>query len=102
MCPQFKELNDYIKEQIIIEAKYYRYVEKQQKQIEKMKKMLQLKIPDNFDYRVIPGLSNEAVEKLEKFKPPTLFNAGEISGITPAAVDVIHLYINLHVRSKKK
>jgi tRNA uridine 5-carboxymethylaminomethyl modification enzyme len=101
LCPQFKELDDYIKEQIIIEAKYYRYVEKQQKQIEKMKKMLQLKIPDNFDYRVIPGLSNEAVEKLEKFRPPTLFNAGEISGITPAAVDVIHLYINLQNKTVK-
>ncbi|WP_419766288.1 MAG: tRNA uridine-5-carboxymethylaminomethyl(34) synthesis enzyme MnmG [Arcobacter sp.] len=101
LCPQFKELDDYIKEQIIIEAKYYRYVEKQQKQIEKMKKMLQLKIPDNFDYGIIPGLSNEAVEKLEKFKPPTLFNAGEISGITPAAVDVIHLYINLQNKSIK-
>jgi tRNA uridine 5-carboxymethylaminomethyl modification enzyme len=105
LCPQFKELDNYIKEQIIIEAKYYRYVEKQQKQIEKMKKMLQLKIPENFSYKEIPGLSNEAIEKLEKFRPPTLFNAGEISGITPAAVDVIHLYINIQnkpVRSKKK
>ena len=95
LCPQFKELNDYLKEQIIIEAKYYRYVEKQQKQIEKMKKMIHIKIPENFNYKNIPGLSNEAIEKLERFNPPTLFNASEISGITPAAVDVIHLYINL-------
>ena len=101
LCPQFKELDNYIKEQIIIEAKYYRYVEKQQKQIEKMKKMIQLKIPENFDYKEIPGLSNEAIEKLEKFRPPTLFNAGEISGITPAAVDVIHLYINLQCKIQK-
>ncbi|WP_375724961.1 tRNA uridine-5-carboxymethylaminomethyl(34) synthesis enzyme MnmG [Arcobacter sp. KX21116] len=101
LCPQFKELDNYIKEQIIIEAKYYRYVEKQQKQIEKMKKMIQLKIPENFDYKEIPGLSNEAIEKLEKFRPPTLFNAGEISGITPAAVDVIHLYINLQNKTVK-
>ncbi|MGB5919747.1 hypothetical protein, partial [Arcobacter sp.] len=47
------------------------------------------------------GLSNEAIEKLEKFRPPTLFNAGEISGITPAAVDVIHLYINLQNKTVK-
>ena len=100
LVPQYNELTDYLKEQIIIEAKYYRYVLKQKKQIEKMKKMLQLKIPENFDFRAIPGLSNEAVEKLEKFNPPTLFNASEISGITPAAVDVIHLYINLK-NSKK-
>lgn len=102
LCPQFKDLDDYLKEQIIIEAKYYRYVEKQQKQIEKMKKMIHIKIPENFNFREIPGLSNEAVEKLEKFNPPTLFNASEISGITPAAVDVIHLYINLQNKKSEK
>jgi len=94
LVPSLKDLEPYLKEQVIIEAKYYRYVEKQKKQIAKMKKLLQLKIPENFNYKDLPGLSNEAVEKLEKFRPPTLFNASEISGITPAAVDVIHLYIN--------
>ena len=53
-----------------------------------------MKIPEKFDYSGIPGLSNEAVEKLEKFRPPTLFNASEISGITPAAIDIIHLNMN--------
>lgn len=100
LVPEFKDLDAYIKEQIIIEAKYYRYVEKQKKQIEKMKKMLKMKIPENFDYATVPGLSNEAVEKLKKFNPPTLFNASEISGITPAAIDVIHLYINLKQNKK--
>ncbi|RXJ55453.1 tRNA uridine-5-carboxymethylaminomethyl(34) synthesis enzyme MnmG [Candidatus Marinarcus aquaticus] len=95
LVPQYKELDAYLKEQIIIEAKYYRYVEKQRKQIDKMKKMLKMKIPENFDFGSVPGLSNEAIEKLKKFNPPTLFNASEISGITPAAIDVIHLYINL-------
>jgi len=95
LVPKYKDLGTYLKEQIIVESKYYRYVEKQKKQIDKMKKMLQLKIPSKFNYKDLPGLSNEAVEKLEKFRPPTLFNAGEISGITPAAVDIIHLHINL-------
>lgn len=95
LLPQFKDLSDYLKEQILIEAKYFRYVEKQKKQINKMKKMLKLKIPDNFDYKSIPGLSNEVVEKLEKFRPPTLFNASEISGITPASLDILHMYINI-------
>ncbi|MGP2657963.1 tRNA uridine-5-carboxymethylaminomethyl(34) synthesis enzyme MnmG [Malaciobacter sp. WC5094] len=93
--PQFAELSDYLKEQILVEAKYYRYVEKQKKQIDKMKKMLKMTIPEDFDYKQISGLSNEAIEKLEKFRPPTLFNASEISGITPAAIDVIHMYMNL-------
>ena len=95
LVPSLKELDDYFKEQIIIEAKYYRYIQKQQKQIEKMKKMLKLNIPENFSYRGLPGLSNEVVEKLEKHRPPTLYNAILISGITPAALDIVHLNLNM-------
>ncbi|MGJ0312271.1 tRNA uridine-5-carboxymethylaminomethyl(34) synthesis enzyme MnmG [Aliarcobacter cryaerophilus] len=95
LVPSLKELDGYFKEQIIIEAKYYRYIQKQQKQIEKMKKMLKLNIPENFSYRGLPGLSNEVVEKLEKHRPPTLYNASLISGITPAALDIIHLNLNM-------
>ena len=98
--PQFAHLSDYLKEQILVEAKYYRYVQKQTKQIEKMKKMLKMTIPDDFDYRGISGLSNEVVEKLEKFRPPTLFNASEISGVTPAAIDVLHMYMNIKTNDK--
>ena len=93
--PSLKDIDAYLKEQIIIEAKYYRYIQKQQKQIEKMKKMLKLNIPENFSYRGLPGLSNEVVEKLEKHRPPTLYNASLISGITPAALDIIHLNLNM-------
>ena len=95
LVPSLKELDEYFKEQIIIEAKYYRYIQKQQKQIEKMKKMLKLNIPENFSYRGLPGLSNEVVEKLEKHRPPTLYNASLISGITPAALDIVHLNLNM-------
>ena len=102
LVPSLKELDDYFKEQIIIEAKYYRYIQKQQKQIEKMKKMLKLNIPENFSYRGLPGLSNEVVEKLEKHRPPTLYNASLISGITPAALDIIHLNLNMFVANTKK
>ena len=100
LVPSLKELDDYFKEQIIIEAKYYRYIQKQQKQIEKMKKMLKLNIPENFSYRGLPGLSNEVVEKLEKHRPPTLYNASLISGITPAALDIIHLNLNMYTGNK--
>ncbi|MCT7498952.1 tRNA uridine-5-carboxymethylaminomethyl(34) synthesis enzyme MnmG [Aliarcobacter cryaerophilus] len=102
LVPSLKGLDDYFKEQIIIEAKYYRYIQKQQKQIEKMKKMLKLNIPENFSYRGLPGLSNEVVEKLEKHRPPTLYNASLISGITPAALDIIHLNLNMFVTNTKK
>ena len=99
LVPSLAHIEDYLKDQVIIEAKYYRYIVKQQKQIDKMKKMLKMTIPENFDYKSIPGLSNEVVEKLLKFNPPTLFNASEISGITPSAIDIIHMYIN--VKNKK-
>jgi tRNA uridine 5-carboxymethylaminomethyl modification enzyme len=95
LVPSLSSLDDYLKEQIIIEAKYYRYIQKQQKQIEKMKKMLKTTIPNEFSYKGLPGLSNEVIEKLEKHRPPTLFNASLISGITPAALDIIHLNLNL-------
>lgn len=95
LVPNYAFIDDYLKEQIIIEAKYYRYIQKQQKQIEKMKKMLKATIPENFSFKGLAGLSNEVIEKLERHRPPTLFNASLISGITPAALDIIHLNINL-------
>ncbi|OPX27378.1 MAG: tRNA uridine-5-carboxymethylaminomethyl(34) synthesis enzyme MnmG [Campylobacteraceae bacterium 4484_166] len=94
IVPQFKDISPYLKQEIITEAKYHRYVQKQQKQIQKMKTMLKLKIPSNFSYKGIPGLSLEVMEKLERFKPETLFGASQISGITPSAIDIIHLNID--------
>lgn len=95
LVPGLAHLDDYIKEQIIVEAKYYRYVTKQQKQIDKMRKMMTLKIPDNFIFDDIPGLSKEIIEKLKKHTPTTLFAASEVSGVTPAALDILYLYINM-------
>lgn len=102
LVPSFAHLDNYLKEQIIIESKYYRYIQKQQKQIEKMKKMLKATIPESFSYKGLPGLSNEVVEKLEKHRPPTIFNASLISGVTPAALDIIHLNLNIFVTNIKK
>jgi tRNA uridine 5-carboxymethylaminomethyl modification enzyme len=87
-------------EQILIEAKYSRYIEKQQQQIEKMKDMLKIKIPDDFTYKNVSGLSNEIVEKLEKATPPTLFAASEISGVTPASLEILHVYIKMKQKGK--
>lgn len=101
LVPKYSYLDDYLKEQTIIEAKYYRYVDKQKKQIEKMKKMLNLKIPEDFIYDNLPGLSAEVIEKLKLHKPPTLFNASQISGVTPSAVDIIHLNIDMVCKKQK-
>jgi len=100
LVPSLAHLDDYLKEQVITEAKYYRYVDKQKKQIDKMKKMLNLKIPEDFVYDELPGLSTEVIEKLKTFNPPTLFNASQISGVTPSAVDIIHLHIDMKAKKK--
>ena len=96
---RFVNLDDASMDQILTECKYQHYIGEQKNQIEKMKDMMDVKIPENFDFRSISGLSNEVVEKLEKFAPPTLFAASEISGITPAAIDILHIYIKM---SEKK
>ncbi|WP_103612053.1 tRNA uridine-5-carboxymethylaminomethyl(34) synthesis enzyme MnmG [Campylobacter concisus] len=96
---RFVNLDDASVDQILTECKYQHYISEQKNQIEKMKDMMDVKIPENFDFRSISGLSNEVVEKLEKFAPPTLFAASEISGITPAAIDILHIYIKM---SEKK
>ena len=95
LVPEFENFSDEAVEQILVEAKYYHYIKKQQKQIEKMKEMLKVEIPEDFEYNGIPGLSREIVEKLTKIKPTTLFQASEISGVTPAAIDIVHMYINM-------
>jgi len=95
LIPSFGELDPYIQEQILIEAKYARYVEKQSEDIEKMSRMLHIAIPENFDFKSVSGLSNEIVDKLYKFNPPTLQAASQISGITPAALDILQIYIKM-------
>ena len=100
LLPEFEQYDDEVIEQILIEAKYSRYIDKQHDQIEKMKDMLSIKIPEDFNYRNISGLSTEIIEKLEKFTPPTLQAASQISGITPAAVEIVHIYIKMRQKAK--
>lgn len=99
IAPELAKYAPYILEEILVEAKYARYVQKQSQEIEKMKKYLKVEIPENFNFKGISGLSKEIVEKLEKFNPPTLQAASQISGITPAAIEILHIYIKI---SQKK
>lgn len=100
LLPDFDKYDDAVMEQILVEAKYSRYIEKQQQQILKMDDMLKIKIPQGFVYKNISGLSNEIVEKLELSTPPTLFSASQISGVTPAALEIIHVHIKMAQRGK--
>jgi tRNA uridine 5-carboxymethylaminomethyl modification enzyme len=100
LVPDFEKYNSEVIEQILIEAKYSRYIEKQQIQVNKMKDMLKVKIPNKFNFSKVSGLSNEIVEKLTHINPPTLFNASEISGVTPASLDILHIYIKMAQKSR--
>lgn len=95
LAPNMTHYMEESKEQILVEAKYKNYIEKQKNQIDYMKEMINIKIPPLMDFSSISGLSNEVVEKLQRFTPPTLFAASEISGITPAALDILHIYIKM-------
>ena len=100
LLPDFDKYNDEVMAQILVEAKYSRYIEKQQQQILQMDDMLKIKIPQGFVYSNISGLSNEIIEKLTFATPPTLFTASQISGVTPAALDIIHVHIKMAQRGK--
>ena len=101
IVPELEKFNDYIREEILVEGKYARYVDKQSLEIQRMKKYLRVSIPPHFDFGSISGLSKEVVEKLESFNPPTLQAAMNISGITPAAIEILHIYIRIASKNKK-
>lgn len=91
----FEKMDEYSLNEILNEAKYYHYIAMQKAQIDKMKHLHEVKIPEDFDFKKVSGLSNEVVEKLQKFNPPTIFAASQISGITPAALDILYIYIKM-------
>ncbi|HEV2492749.1 MAG TPA: tRNA uridine-5-carboxymethylaminomethyl(34) synthesis enzyme MnmG [Terriglobia bacterium] len=78
--------------------KYEGYLAQQERQIERMKRAESRHIPDWFDYRKVSGLSREVVEKLTKVRPLTLGQAARIPGITPAAVTLVNVYIEIFQR----
>ncbi len=101
LVPELDGYDEYIKEEILVEGKYARYIDKQSEEIERMKKYLKISIPQDFDFTIVSGLSKEIQEKLAQFTPPTLQAAMNISGITPAAIEILHIYIKMGVKSRK-
>ena len=77
------------------EIKYAGYLAQQGRQIQRMKEAEGRKIPAEFDFSRIPGLSTEVRQKLDRVRPETLGQAGRIPGVTPAAVAVLDVYLSL-------
>ncbi len=84
---------DKVARQVEIEIKYEGYIQRQLAEIERFKSLEQIRVPEDLDYRSISGLSNELKEKLEKVRPQSLGQASRISGITPAALSVLMIYL---------
>ncbi|MBT3355436.1 MAG: tRNA uridine-5-carboxymethylaminomethyl(34) synthesis enzyme MnmG [Candidatus Scalindua sp.] len=80
-------------EQVEIEAKYKGYISRQNQQIEKFKKMENLSLPTQFHYDSIPGLRKEAQQKLDLFRPVSLGQASRISGVSPADISILMVYL---------
>ena len=84
------------------EIKYAGYLQQQQKAIERLKKAEQRAIPDWFEYASVSGLSREMKEKLLLVRPRTLGHASQIPGVTPAAVSLINVFIEIQSRRRDK
>jgi tRNA uridine 5-carboxymethylaminomethyl modification enzyme len=95
-----KNISVPVQEQVEIEAKYEGYINRQKQQIEKVKKMEKLSLPPHFHYESIPGLRKEAQQKLDRFRPVSLGQASRISGVSPADISILMVY--LMSKSKKK
>ena len=86
-------LSDRVCEKVQIEIKYEGYIGRQSKQVEEMRRLESKKIPDDIDYGSIHGLRLEAREKLSKIKPDSVGRAGRISGVSPADIAVLLVYL---------
>ena len=88
-----RELPLAVREQAEIQIKYQGYIERQLQQIERSSRLESTRIPVDFDYRALPGLSAEVREKLIRFRPDTIGQASRIQGVTPAAISILAVAI---------
>ncbi|MDX1805578.1 MAG: tRNA uridine-5-carboxymethylaminomethyl(34) synthesis enzyme MnmG [Paenisporosarcina sp.] len=93
LSPSTIQLTDEMKEQIEIQIKYEGYIEKSLLQVEKLKKMENKKIPDLIDYDAISGIATEAKQKMKEVRPLSIAQASRISGVNPADISILLVYI---------
>ena len=98
---KWKDVDSETLTMIEVALKYEGYIERQKFMADKQRKMENLKIPEDFDYSKVGGLSTEVLEKLNSFRPETIGQAGRISGVTPAAVSFIMMELTKRKRKVK-
>jgi len=87
---------------LLNKTRYEPYIQKEKEELAKIESLKQLKIPLDFKYDGIPGLSREIIEKLEATNPETLDQASRISGMYPSALAILHVFIKKHEAQKEK
>ena len=101
--PERPELPDEVREQVNINVKYEGYINRQIKQVAQFKKLEKKKLPEDFNYEDIHGLRKEAIQKLNLVKPVSIGQASRISGVSPADISVILVYLEqLKYQNTKK
>ncbi|MCF8067999.1 MAG: tRNA uridine-5-carboxymethylaminomethyl(34) synthesis enzyme MnmG [Desulfobacterales bacterium] len=95
-----EEIQPTAAKQVEIEIKYEGYIKRQLQEIDKYKSLEKMKLPEEFDYNSVHGLSNELKEKLTNIKPVSLGQASRIEGITPAAISVLMIALKVHQSNK--
>jgi tRNA uridine 5-carboxymethylaminomethyl modification enzyme len=95
------EVSAFVGEQIEIAVKYEGYINRQQEDVAQMKRLEETRIPADFDYDVVSGLSREITLKLKDVRPETLAQASRIPGVTPAAVQLVMITIRKNNQAKK-
>ncbi len=95
-------LSGEVTEQVNIHIKYEGYINRQLKQVKEFKKMENKKLPQNFDYNQVNSLRIEAKQKLNLYQPINLGQASRISGVSPADISVLFVYLEQMNRAKKK
>jgi len=97
-APSPEALTDEMKEQVEIQIKYSGYIEKQLLQVERLKKMEKKRIPADIEYAEVHGLANEAKTNLAKIRPLSIGQASRISGVTPADISILLVYLEHYNR----
>jgi tRNA uridine 5-carboxymethylaminomethyl modification enzyme len=88
-----ESIEDSVTEEVEIQVKYAGYIQRQKEQVLKVQKLENLKLPPGLEYKSIPGLTGEIIEKLQRIRPLSLGQASRISGITPAAISILMIYL---------
>jgi tRNA uridine 5-carboxymethylaminomethyl modification enzyme len=87
------QLSERVTRQVEIQCKYQGYIQRQEGEVKKFKNLEKINIPPGFDYQDVPGLSNEVRQKLQEIQPTSLGQASRISGMTPAALSILMVYL---------